>query len=268
MADKNQNNKGKVIIEDKAKKQMEKDNKKEKNVIDNKKVNKVLLTILLLLAIVVIIIGILFGGRVINKAKLDNEINSLSSKSIENDDFSNIEINTSGEYAVIERCIKEFYNDYSNLKKDFMDKINDEKIQNILTVENYKNDGPEFKESLEYIANEKEEFNKVAEDISNMLTKQSIMERIENENLDTYYTNLYANYFLNGDTLIEDLQKSYQDVNDAKVLMNNLYNNETKILNFLVNNKDNWEILNDKLTFNSATLSAEYNTLKTQLYAE
>ena len=101
-----------------------------------------------------------------------------------------------------------------------------------------------------------------------MLTKQSIMGRIESENIDSYYTNLYAGYFLDGDNLIEDLQKSYQDVQDATVLMNNLYDNETKILNFLVTNKNNWEILDDKLTFNSATLSAEYNTLKAQLYAE
>lgn len=264
--------KGKVTIEDKAKKQLEKEkekfSKEDKTVIDNKKVNKVLLTILLLLAIVVIIIGILYGGRVINKAKLDNEINSLASKSIENDDFSNIEINTSGEYAVIEKCIKEFYSEYSGLKKDFMNKINDEKIQNMLGIENYKKDGPEFEESLAYIASAKEEFNRIAEEISNMLTKQSIMGRIESENLDSYYTNLYASYFLDGDNLIEDLQTSYQDVQDATVLMNNLYDNETKILNFLVINKNNWEILDDKLTFNSATLSAEYNTLKTQLYAE
>lgn len=277
--------KGEVIIEEKAQKQIEKERLKEKEQKENenqlkregskgtkvakkKKVNKVLLTILLILAIIVIIVGILYGGRIINKAKLDNEIEMLSSKSIENDDFSNIELQTSGDYAIVEKAIKEFYSEYSMLRKDFINQINDEKIQNMLTIENYKNDGPNFEESLNYIKTAQEEFNQTAENLENLLTEENIMARIENQNLSSYYINLYKNYFFEGDNLAVDLQKSYQDTVDAKELMNNLYNNETKILNFLVENNANWEIVNDKLTFDSAALSAEYNTLKTQLYAE
>lgn len=277
--------KGEVIIEEKAQKQIEKERLKEKEQKENenqlkregskgtkvakkKKVNKVLLTILLILAIIVIIVGILYGGRIINKAKLDNEIEMLSSKSIENDDFSNIELQTSGDYAIVEKAIKEFYSEYSMLRKDFINQINDEKIQNMLTIENYKNDGPNFEESLTYIKTAQEEFNQTAENLENLLTEENIMARIENQNLSSYYINLYKNYFFEGDNLAVDLQKSYQDTVDAKELMNNLYNNETKILNFLVENNANWEIVNDKLTFDSAALSAEYNTLKTQLYAE
>ena len=192
----------------------------------------------------------------------------LSSKSIENDDFSNIELQTSGDYAIVEKAIKEFYSEYSMLRKDFLNQINDEKIQNMLTIENYKNDGPNFEESLNYIKTAQEEFNQTAENLENLLTEENIMARIENQNLSSYYINLYKNYFFEGDNLAVDLQKSYQDTVDAKELMNNLYNNETKILNFLVENNENWEIVNDKLTFDSAALSAEYNTLKTQLYAE
>ena len=281
--------KGEVIIEEKAQKQIEKEkvrekeqkenakenthkikkeNSKETKVVKKKKVNKALLTIVLLLAIIVIIVGILYGGRIINKAKLDNEIDSLSSKSIENDDFSNIELQTSGNYAIVEKAIKEFYNEYSMLRKDFLNQINDEKIQNMLTIENYKNDGPNFEESINYIQTAQNEFNQTAENLENLLTEENIMARIENQNLSSYYIDLYKNYFFEGDNLAEDLQKSYQDTVDAKELMNNLYNNETKILNFLVENNENWEIVNDKLTFDSAALSAEYNTLKTQLYAE
>lgn len=258
--------KDKVIIEKKAKKQLERESKTVEN--KKQKVNKVLLTIVLVLAIIVIIIGIVYGGKILNKAKLDNEINELSSKSIENDDFSNISIQTSGQYAIVEKAIKEFYNEYSSLRKEFMAKINDEKIQKMLSIENYQNDGPEFQESLQYIKETQEDFNKIAENLENILTSESIMGRVENQNLSSYYINLYKNYFFEGDNLIEDLQKSYQDVTDAKKLMNNLYNNETKILNFLIEHKENWTILDNKLTFDTASLSAEYNTLKTQLYAE
>ena len=78
----------------------------------NQKVSKILLTIVLLLLIIVILVGIFFGGKVINKAKLDNEIKEVASKNIESDDFSNIQVASSGEYAIVERAIKEFYRDY------------------------------------------------------------------------------------------------------------------------------------------------------------
>lgn len=234
----------------------------------NQKVSKILLTIVLLLLIIVILVGIFFGGKVINKAKLDNEIKEVASKNIESDDFSNIQVASSGEYAIVERAIKEFYRDYSNYKKEFVNKLNDEKIKTMLTVENYKTDGPEFTTSLEYIKSSQEEFNKVADELIDLLSAENIMGRIENENLSDYYQKLYKNYFFTGDNLVDNLQKSYQDVEDSKKLMNNLYNNETKILNFLVENKASWEVLNEKLTFNSEELSNEYNKLKSNLYVE
>ena len=234
----------------------------------NQKVSKILLTIVLLLLIIVILVGIFFGGKVINKAKLDNEIKEVASKNIESDDFSNIQVASSGEYAIVERAIKEFYRDYANYKKEFVNKLNDEKIKNMLTVENYKTDGPEFRSSLEYIKSAQEEFNKVSDELLQVLTPENIMARIENKNLSEYYQKLYKNYFFTGDNLVENLQESYQDVEDSKKLMNNVYNNETKILNFLVENKASWEVLNEKLTFDSEELSNEYNTLKSNLYAE
>lgn len=234
----------------------------------NQKVSKILLTIVLLLLIIVILVGIFFGGKVINKAKLDNEIKEVASKNIESDDFSNIQVASSGEYAIVERAIKEFYRDYANYKKEFVNKLNDEKIKNMLTVENYKTDGPEFTSSLEYIKSAQEEFNKVSDELLQVLTPENIMARIKNKKLSEYYQKLYKNYFFTGDNLVENLQESYQDVEDSKKLMNNVYNNETKILNFLVENKASWEVLNEKLTFDSEELSNEYNTLKSNLYAE
>ena len=49
---------------------------------ENNKLNKVILTILLLLVILVVAIGIVFGGRIINKVKLDRELENLVSKDI------------------------------------------------------------------------------------------------------------------------------------------------------------------------------------------
>ena len=287
-------NLGKVIIEEKAKKQIEEvenkkeeskfekvekkneqkdkktekiENPKESNEPKETKLNKAILIVLLVLVILVIAVGIIFGGRIINKAKLDKELENLSEKNIETDDFSDLSTVTSGDFGVVEQTVKQYYQEYSDLRKKFMEKVNDERIQKMLTVENYREDGPEFTESKEYINNSKEEFNQIADNLLELLSKENIEARIDSQNIDEYYKNLYKGYFIDNENLSETFQTSYQDTVDAKALMNNLYDNEIKILDFLTENQENWEILNNKLTFDSATLSVEYNTLKTQLYA-
>lgn len=237
-----------------------------KEDIEDKKINKIILTILLILVILVIAIGIVYGGRIINKVKLDRELGNLADK--ETSSESNITLVTSGEFGVVEQKIKEYYDEYLDLRNRFMDKVNDEKLEEILQTENYNTDGPEFTESVNYLSTSKEEFNNIAENLLDLLSKENIVSRIENESIGDYYKDLYKGYFLEGDRLADTFQESYQDIKDVQSLMNNLYDNEIKILNFLTENKENWEVLDDKLTFNDSELSEEYNNMKENLYKE
>ena len=246
-----------------------KEKSKEEDKADNKakdKINKVILTILLILVILVIAIGIVFGGRIINKVKLDRELGNLADKETSSD--SNITLVTSGEFGVVEQKIKEYYDEYLDLRNQFMDKVNDEKLEDILQTENYNTDGPEFTESVNYLNTSKEEFNNIAENLLDLLSKENIISRIENESISDYYKDLYKGYFIEGDKLVSSFEETYQDVKDVQSLMNNLYNNEIKILNFLTENAEHWEVLDDKLTFNDDALSEEYNNMKENLYKE
>lgn len=239
---------------------------KDKSEEENK-TNKIILTILLILIILVIAIGIIFGGRIINKIKLDRELGNLADKENSSADFSNnITLVTSGEFAVVEQKIKEYYEEYLDLRKQFMNKVNDEKLEEILKTENYNEDGPEFTESINYLNKSKEEFNNIAEKLLDLLSKENIVSRIENEEISDYYKDLYKGYFLEDDEISTTFQESYQEIKDVQLLMNNLYDNESKILNFLTENEEQWEVLNDKLTFNDSSLSEEYNNMKENLY--
>lgn len=241
-----------------------KNSKKE----NNNKLNKVILTILLVLVIFVVAIGIVFGGRIINKAKLDRELENLVSKDITSEDLSNSVSVTSGDFAVVEQTVKEYFKEYSDLRKQFMDKVNDKKIQSILTPENYNQDGPEFMESISYINTTKEEFNSIADKLLDLLSKENIVARIENEDISDYYKDLYKGYFIENNDLSVTFQESYQDTVDDKTLMNNLYDNEIKILNFLTENKGHWEVLENKLTFDNQELANTFNEMKSNLYEE
>lgn len=247
----------------KEKRKQEINNRKTKN-----KLNKVILTILLVLVILVVAIGIIYGGRIINKAKLDRELENLVSKDIASEDLSNSVSVTFGEFAVVEQTVKEYFKEYSDLRQQFMDKVNNEKLQNILTPENYEQDGPDFTESINYINTAKEEFNSIADKLLDLLSKENIEARIQDKDIGDYYKDLYKGYFIENNDLSATFQESYQDTMDDKTLMNNLYNNEIKILNFLTENKGHWEVLDNKLTFDNQELTNTFNEMKSNLYVE
>ena len=244
-------------------------NFKQKNEIDDNKenkLNKVILTILLVLVIFVVAIGIIYGGRIINKAKLDRELENLVSKDISSVDLSNTAPVTSGEFAVVEQTVKEFFNEYSDLRKQFMDKVNDDRLETILSTENYNQDGPDFTESINYINTAKGEFNNIADELLNLLSTENIEARIQDENIGDYYKDLYKGYFIDNNDLSTTFQETYQDTVDDKSLMNNLYDNEIKILNFLTENKEHWEVLDNKLTFDNQDLANTFNEMKSNIF--
>ena len=121
----------------------------------------------------------------------------------------------------------------SDLRKQFMDKVNDDRLETILSTENYNQDGPDFTESINYINTAKGEFNNIADELLNLLSTENIEARIQDENIGDYYKDLYKGYFIDNNDLSTTFQETYQDTVYDKTLMNNLYDNEIKILNFL-----------------------------------
>lgn len=271
--EKSKNKKDKAKINNSSKEEVEELSNSNKNNSSNQgkdgnKLNKVILTILLILVIFVVAIGIIYGGRIINKAKLDRELENLVSKDISSVDLSNTAPVTSGEFAVVEQTVKEFFKEYSDLRQQFMEKVNDSQLQSILTTENYEQDGPEFTESINYINTAKGEFNNIADELLHLLSTENIEARIKDKDIGDYYKDLYKGYFIDNNDLSTTFQETYQDTVDDKSLMNNLYDNEIKILNFLTENKAHWEVLDNKLTFDDQELANTFNDMKSNLYAE
>ena len=269
--EKSKNKKDKAKINNSSKEEVEELSNSNKNNSSNQgkdgnKLNKVILTILLILVIFVVAIGIIYGGRIINKAKLDRELENLVSKDISSVDLSNTAPVTSGEFAVVEQTVKEFFKEYSDLRQQFMEKVNDSQLQSILTTENYEQDGPEFTESINYINTAKEEFNNIADELLNLLSTENIEARIKDKDIGDYYKDLYKGYFIDNNDLSTTFQETYQDTVDDKTLMNNLYDNEIKILNFLTENKAHWEVLDNKLTFDDQELANTFNDMKGNLF--
>lgn len=271
--EKSKNKKDKAKINNSSKEEVEELSSSNKNDSgkqgkDGNKLNKVILTILLILVIFVVAIGIIYGGRIINKAKLDRELENLVNSGSSSEKLENTTTVTSGEFAVVEETVKEYFKEYSNLRQQFMKRVNDSKLQSVLTPENYEQDGPEFTESIKYINTAKEEFNNIADELLNLLSTENIETRIQDKDIGDYYKDLYKGYFIDNNDLSSTFQETYQDTLDDRTLMNNLYDNEIEILSFLKENKEHWEVLDNKLTFDDQELANTFNNMKSNLFAE
>ena len=87
------------------------------------------------------------------------------------------------------------------------------------------------------------------------------MSYLDTKDLDSYYTDLYLK------ELIGDYEKEFADKTlegSLKELITLLDNSE-KIIDFLINNKDQWYIEGENIVFKTDALLTEYNNLVANL---
>ena len=140
--------------------------------------------------------------------------------------------------------------------------LEDERIENSLTPENYKEDGPEFEETKKYLAETKQSLEDGKNKFYELLTEDGAMKYIKDQNVDSYYEEIY-NKEIQGYINLEEkegdtLKDSIDDVIDVLTI-------SEKVINFLSENKDSWEIEDDSIVFDTEKLSDEYDNLISEI---
>ena len=207
--------------------------------------------ILFILGIVILNIFMIVSIYCINRATMENklrrEVNSLAKLDITKDRY-NTKIKTRGGYAVVEKAIKEYLdNDAVSLQKVLVI-MNDEKISRLLSYDNYKNDGPEFKNSLNYITTNKEVFNKEIDSLINNLDEKNIKKYIRTKTKDKYYINLYDELMLSS-KFTKEFNNTKSMLENTKTHVNNIFDTSSEVLNFLVLYKDDWVLEDNQIKF-------------------
>ena len=185
----------------------------------------------------------------------------------ENIDFDKIdqkirEIKTTGDYGVLEKAMKDYLADVVNATVSIADVLNDEKIVNALTPENYMEDGPDFVQTKQFLEEAKGEIEKNKTEVLKLLSNEGAMSYIENKNLDQYYIDLYKEIALSEDTAIEEDNAELEDsLNEVARILDI----ETQVINFLSENKNGWEIQDQNIVFNNEALQNQYNEYISQL---
>ena len=218
---------------------------------------------LLVFGFIVLNMFMLVSFLVIRDATMENELKNemeyLSKLDITKDRY-NKKIVTRGKYAVVEKSIKKYFDDYHLELQEVLKLINDKELTTILSYDNYSTDGPEFTKSLEYLKTSKETFNKKVDDLINKFGDEEIKNNIYESTKEEYYVNLYDNLMLSSN-MRSNYNSTIELLKSTKSRMNNVYDTSIEVLNFLVLYKDDWVVEDGEIKFKTQDLYNYYNEL-------
>lgn len=228
---------------------------------------KILIVLLIIIVIALIGVGYFVFTDMQQEERLKTELTELNDLvNAENIDMDAINEKldrriTTGDYEKVEDAYKSYLRDNFDNSIQIANILNDEKITTLLTVENYESDGKDFTESKEYITNTRETLEECKAKYTEFLTEERAMSYINDKGLDSYYTDLYKNEFI-GDMSSASQDTTVQDSIDEVIT---ILNTSEEVLNLLSENQNSWEIDGENISFNSESLSNQYDELVNSL---
>lgn len=224
---------------------------------------KIFIGIGIFVGIILILIGVLVGKDLKQESNLKKELNEISEMVSDPDgDFKEISkrLNTTvttGDYQKIEKAAKKYFTDILNDLIDLVTVLNDERITNILTVDNYVNDGKEFLTTRKYIKDTKEKLITGRDSYYELFTEEKVMTYLDGLTIDDYYRDFYRN------EIIGDIENEKNDKTVEKAINQiiDMLDDSEKIINFLVENKNAWKVEGDTIVFDTNELVDQYNNL-------
>ena len=224
---------------------------------------KILIVLLIIIVIALVGVGYFVFTDMMQEDKLKTELSELNDLvNAENIDMDAINEKldrriTTGDYEKVEDAYKSYLRDNFDNSIQIANILNDEKITTLLTVENYESDGKDFTESKEYITNTRETLEECKAKYTEFLTEEKAISYINDKGLDSYYTDLYKNEFI-GDMSSASQDTTVQDSIDEVI---GILNTTEEVLNLLSENQDSWKIDGENISFNSESLSNQYDEL-------
>lgn len=224
--------------------------------------------VLIICGIVIVLIAIIMGTIIIQdfnqEGKLRSELKEISKMiNASNPDIEEINKRlekyiSKGDYLTVEKAYKKYLKDNFDATLELVKIIEDERLTGLLTVSNYQKDGPNFSESKSYIAKAKIDLEKVKDAIFNFYNTKKIMSYIENDELDDYYINFYKEIAIPSENEVKSDKESIEKSISSIV---GLLNDSEKVLIYLNEKQDRWEIVDNKLVFKNSYLLEQYNNL-------
>lgn len=208
-------------------------------------------------------VGYQFVNDQLQEKKLRKEVYQLAKLDITKDQYRR-EIQTRGDFAIVEKAIKKYLADFAKSTQTIGTTIQSEEIASLLSAGNYQQDGPDFLISSAYVTEAKHNFNTEVNKLILACDKKEIMKSITGYQLSNYYVSLYEELMLD-DTVQEDLQEAKSLLLSTKTTINTLFDVSMEVFTFLKANADSWKIEDNQIKFSTEQLVNEYNLLVSKI---
>ena len=228
--------------------------------------------IFIVIGIIILVLLGIFGYMVVDEMNQTNklivEVDEISQMfnqtSIDYDEIEKrLATNISkGDYLVVEKAVKQYLSDSLASMKELQEMVDDDRITTLLTIENYSEDGPDFVNTKEYIQNTTTTLENLKNEFISYTTQEKMDEYISDKGLDEYYIELY-NELMGGDKI---MQSDIEELESSLDSIINMLNNAETVIDFLIENKDSWQVQGENIMFFSNELVNEYNELTSNVY--
>lgn len=228
--------------------------------------------IIIVLVILILAVGVYFVSKKLEQeVALRTEIQEVGemTKDIQTIDIDELNEKldttvTTGDYAIVEKAVKQYLKDTINYSLEIKEILESEKFAEIVTAENYQNDRPDFTESLNFINETRTKLEEADDFFNTMLSEDGVMSYIDGKIDDQYYIDVYREVAIGAEgesAVANDKETIANSINTVIDLLNT----EEKIINMLKENNDSWQIQGNQIVFDSNELIDEYNSYVNEL---
>lgn len=225
---------------------------------------KIFITIGVLILLIAILIAIFAVKDFRQEKTLRDEIASIQELAgSEQMDAVNEKLGhivTTGDYAKVEKAVKNYMADNFNNAITIAEVLSDEVLTSALTAENYASDGPDFVKTKLLLSDLQKRLTKAKEEQKRLSTNETVMSYLKDKE-DSYYVELYKEIIGEEESASEDaieIEQSIDEVLDMVAV-------EQSVIDFLSENKGQWTVQDGIIAFSDEALNVQYNQLLLEL---
>lgn len=231
---------------------------------------KVIITVVVIVILILLVVGgfVFYHGNQIGK--LIAEVNKLAEIEMINEDGTlkeepiDMQIKTNGSYAVVEKTFKNYMNEIVTDTQELVNTLDQEKIMNLVSIDNMKEDGPDFTKSKEEITTMKNAISSYVTKMETLANEENLLSRIDDKDVGEYYKELYRQLAIDEESGA-NLKDAIDELKTNEEVAVQALNDLESIFNFLSDNKDEWQIEEEQIVFTTQSAYNEYTSLMSSL---
>lgn len=225
---------------------------------------KIFITIGVLILLIAILIAIFVVKDLRQEKTLRDEIASIQelagSEQMDTVNEKLGHIVTTGDYAKVEKAVKNYMEDNFNNAITIAEVLSDEVLTSALTAENYTSDGPDFVKTKLLLDDLKERLTNAKEEMKRLSEDETVMSYLKDKE-DSYYVDLYKEIIGEEESASEDAIEIGQSIDEVL----DMVAVEQSVIDFLSENKGQWTVQDGIIAFSDEALNVQYNQLLLEL---